>query len=90
MHSVFRVHFNLKPHVISMARGNDPDSGSCQFFIVHKDSPHLDDNYAAFGMVTEGLDVVDRICAEAKPTDNNGTIPRENQPVIKSITVSAK
>lgn len=76
--------------VISMARGNDPDSGSCQFFIVHKDSPHLDDNYAAFGMVTEGLDVVDRICAEAKPTDNNGTIPRENQPVIKSITVSAK
>lgn len=76
--------------VISMARGNDPDSGSCQFFIVHKDSPHLDDNYAAFGMVIEGLDVVDRICAEANPVDNNGTIPRENQPVIKSITVSAK
>ena len=76
--------------VISMARSNEPDSGSSQFFIVHKDSLHLDYNYAGFGMVTEGMDVVDKICTEAKPTDNNGTIPKANQPVIKSITVTEK
>ena len=47
--------------VISMARANDPNSASSQFFIVHKDSKFLDGNYAAFGKVTEGMDVVDRI-----------------------------
>lgn len=76
--------------VISMARGSEPDSASCQFFIVHKDSPHLDYNYAAFGKVTSGLDVVDKICEEAKPTDSNGSIPKESQPVIKSVTVTKK
>jgi peptidyl-prolyl cis-trans isomerase B (cyclophilin B) len=76
---------------ISMARpGNDKDGASCQFFIVHKDSPHLDYNYAAFGKVTSGLDVVDKICEEAKPTDSNGSIPKESQPVIKSVTVTKK
>ena len=49
--------------VISMARSNDPDSASSQFFIVHKTSPHLDGQYAAFGKVTEGMDVVDRIAS---------------------------
>ena len=76
--------------VISMARGNEPDSGSCQFFIVHKDSPHLDDNYAAFGMVTSGIEVVDKICTDAEPSDSNGTIPADKQPVITSITVTEK
>ena len=76
--------------VVSMARGEEPNTGSSQFFIVHKDSPHLDYNYAAFGMVTEGMDVVDRVCTEVKPIDNNGTVPKENQPVIKSITVTEK
>lgn len=47
--------------VISMARTQDPNSGSSQFFIMHEDSPHLDGQYAAFGKITEGLDVVDRI-----------------------------
>lgn len=46
---------------LSMARTSDPDSASSQFFIMHKDAPHLDAQYAAFGLVTEGLDVVDKI-----------------------------
>lgn len=72
---------------ISMARSNDYDSASSQFFIVHEDSPGLDGQYAVFGYVTEGLDVVDRICTSAEPTDDNGTIPSEEQPVIVSITI---
>ena len=49
--------------VISMARSAMPDSASSQFFIMHKDAPHLDDQYAAFGKVIEGMDVVDEIAA---------------------------
>ena len=70
-----------------MARSNDPDSASSQFFIVHEDSTFLDGNYACFGYVTEGMDVVDAICEDAKPTDDNGTIPKDEQPVIKSIKI---
>lgn len=73
--------------VISMARANDPNSASSQFFICHADSTFLDGQYAAFGHVTEGLDVVDAVCKKAKPTDNNGTIPAENQPVITKVTI---
>lgn len=73
--------------VISMARSNDPNSASSQFFIVQKDSQFLDGQYAAFGRVTSGMDVVDAIAKDAKPTDNNGTIPADQQPVIESITV---
>ena len=73
--------------VISMARANDPDSGSSQFFIVHEDSTFLDGSYAAFGHVTDGLEVVDAVCENSRPTDNNGTIPAEEQPVIVSVTV---
>ena len=72
---------------ISMARAKDPNSASSQFFIVHEDSTFLDGQYAAFGYVTEGMDVVDAVCTEAQPTDNNGTIPAEAQPVIESITI---
>ena len=74
-----------KRGVISMARSQDNDSASSQFFIVHQDSTFLDGNYAAFGHVTKGMDVVDEIVKEAKPIDDNGTILKENQPVIKSI-----
>ena len=49
--------------VLSMARAMNPDSAGSQFFIMHQDSPHLDGQYAAFGSVTEGMDVVDRIAA---------------------------
>lgn len=72
---------------ISMARSNKMDSASSQFFIVHQDSTFLDGSYAAFGYVTEGMDVVDAICEAAQPTDGNGTIPAANQPVITSITI---
>ncbi|MBP3854599.1 MAG: peptidylprolyl isomerase [Ruminiclostridium sp.] len=47
--------------VLSMARAADPNSASCQFFIMHRDAPHLDGSYAAFGKVVEGMDVVDEI-----------------------------
>ena len=71
--------------VISMARSTPMDSASSQFFIMHEDSASLDGNYAAFGEVVSGMDVVDAIATDAKPTDNNGTIPKDQQPVINSI-----
>ena len=70
-----------------MARSSDPNSASSQFFIVQTDSTFLDGDYAAFGKVTEGMDVVDSICKDAKPTDDNGTIPAEEQPVITGISI---
>lgn len=72
---------------ISMARSSLPNSASSQFFIVHKDSTFLDGDYAVFGYVTEGMDVVDKICTDAEPVDNNGTIPADEQPVIESIKI---
>lgn len=72
---------------ISMARSSDYDSASSQFFIVHEDSEFLDGEYAVFGYVTEGMEIVDQICEDANPTDDNGTIPKEEQPIIESITI---
>lgn len=73
---------------ISMARtAQDMNSASSQFFIVQKDSLYLDGDYAGFGHVTEGMEVVDKICADAKPTDDNGTISESEQPIINSITI---
>ena len=74
--------------VVSMARSNDPDSASSQFFIVQEDSPHLDRKYAAFGHVTKGMKIVDKIVEDAEPVDDNGTILYEQQPVIESIKVN--
>ena len=74
--------------VISMARAKDYNSASCQFFIVHRDNPGaLDGLYAGFGYVTEGMEVVDEICAVARPIDGNGSIPAASQPVIESVTI---
>ena len=74
--------------VISMARrGDSYDSGSCQFFIVHEDSTFLDGEYAGFGYVTEGMDVVDAICADAEPYDANGSVYAEEQPVIETVRI---
>ena len=72
---------------VSMARARSYDSASSQFFIVQQDSVYLDGQYAAFGYVTDGMEVVDAIAADAVPTDKNGTILPENQPVITSITI---
>ncbi len=71
--------------VISMARSQDKDSASSQFFIVHKDSFFLDGQYAGFGHVTTGMEVVDAICKNTKVEDSNGTVRKENQPIIESI-----
>lgn len=72
---------------ISMARSNDYDSASSQFFIMHEDCESLDGQYAAFGTVTDGMDIVDQICEDTPVVDDNGTVEADNQPVIKSITV---
>lgn len=76
-----------KRGVISMARSNAYNSASSQFFIMHEDYTGLDGQYASFGYVVDGLDVVDDVCETAEPTDNNGTISSNKQPVIKTITI---
>lgn len=72
---------------ISMARSSDYNSASSQFFIVHEDSVSLDGQYAVFGYVTEGIDVVDLVCTTAEPIDDDGLIASDEQPVITSITI---
>ena len=74
--------------VISMARSNDPDSASSQFFITVADATFLDGSYAAFGRVTEGMEIAEKIAKDARPIDNNGTIPAQDQPVIESIRIT--
>lgn len=73
--------------VISMARSNSYNSASSQFFIMHQDNTYLDGKYAAFGKVTSGMEVVDKICEEVPVLDNNGSVAKENQPVITKVTV---
>lgn len=74
--------------VISMARTNDPNSASSQFFIMHQTTTSLDGNYAAFGRVTSGMEVVDKIVENiASFGDDNGLIPEDKQPVIEYIKV---
>lgn len=73
--------------VLSMARTNDPDSASSQFFIMHAAAPSLDGNYAAFGIVTEGMDVVDKIATTETGSENGmDDVPVETQK-IKTIKV---
>lgn len=74
-----------KRGVISMARTQEYNSASSQFFIVHQDSFFLDGQYAGFGNVTEGMEIVDKICGDVHPVDGNGTIGKEEQPVIETI-----
>ncbi|MDY5113085.1 MAG: peptidylprolyl isomerase [Bilifractor sp.] len=79
----FRNDLSHEPGVLSMARATDPDSAGSQFFIMHKSADYLDGQYAAFGKIIEGMDVVNKI-AEV-PTDWSDR-PTEPQ-VIKSMTV---
>ncbi|MCL2226647.1 MAG: peptidylprolyl isomerase [Oscillospiraceae bacterium] len=75
--------------VLSMARRMDSnDSAGSQFFIMHGDSPALDGDYAAFGMVTEGLDVVDRL-ALTQNDGPNGSVAPEDMPIIRTITIDS-
>lgn len=70
---------------ISMARSQDMDSASSQFFIVHQNSTQLDDSYAVFGYVIDGMEIVDEICENIVVQDNNGTVASDDQPEITSI-----
>ena len=74
---------------ISMARADDKNSANSQFFLCQTTDgcAHLDGSYAVFGYITKGLRVLDKICKKANPTDNNGTIPASEQPVIVSVTI---
>ena len=79
-------HVNTLKHtegVLSMARAMDPDSAGSQFFIMHKDAPHLDGAYAAFGKITEGMDIVDQIAAVPTNRMDAPVIPQK----IASMTV---
>ena len=69
--------------VLSMARSQMPDSAGSQFFIMHKTSPHLDGDYAAFGKITEGMEVVNRIAGTDTDWNDRPTTPQ----VMKSVTV---
>ncbi|MGN1432743.1 MAG: peptidylprolyl isomerase [Ruminococcus sp.] len=73
--------------VISMARSQLYNSASSQFFIVHEDSTFLDGQYAAFGHVTDGMDIVDKICEETPVIDEDGTVAEGKKPVINTITI---
>ena len=83
-------HENSISHVrgtISMARATPYNSASSQFFIVQSDSKYLDGSYAAFGHVTSGIEIVDKICKDVPTIDSNGTVTDKNQPVIVAIRV---
>lgn len=72
---------------VSMARMSDYDSATSQFFIVQSDSIFLDGDYAVFGYVKEGMEIVDQICQDINPIDDNGTVPKDRQPIIESIVM---
>ena len=73
---------------ISMARSSANNSASSQFFIMQKDTPSLDGQYAAFGTVTSGMDIVDKICKDCTDTNQNGVITdKSKQPVISIVRV---
>ena len=72
---------------IGMARGTDKNSGTCQFFILQNDATYLDGDFAVFGSVVSGMDIVDQIAASVQVTGADGFIAEANQPVITSIKV---
>ena len=81
--------FSSRKHtrgVLSMARTNDPNSAGSQFFVMHKDSPHLDNQYTAFGKVTSGIEVVDKIANTPAGANDRP----KNPPAIRKITIEEK
>lgn len=78
----FSNHLKHDRGVLSMARSNRPDSAGSQFFIMHAKAPHLDGDYAAFGKVTEGLEVVDRIASTPRDYNDKPKAPQ----IMKTVT----
>jgi cyclophilin family peptidyl-prolyl cis-trans isomerase len=81
-----KAEFNKRKHtrgVLSMARTNDPNSAGSQFFVMHQDSPHLDGQYTAFGVVTGGIEVVDKIVNLPRGANDRPKDP----PRINRVTV---
>ncbi len=77
-----------KRGVISMARPNDYNGASCQFFIMLADKPEIDGKYAAFGKVIEGMEILDKVMEDIYQTDYNGLIPANEQPIIEKIEMT--
>ncbi len=80
-----KAEFNPRKHkrgVISMARSANPDSAGSQFFLMHADSPHLDNQYTAFGQITSGIEVVDKIAASPKGANDR---PKNPPKILKVI-----
>jgi cyclophilin family peptidyl-prolyl cis-trans isomerase len=87
MPAEFTTKYSHERGMVSTARGNDPDSGSCQFFVVQKQSKFLDNKYTIFGRVVEGMDVVDKISLVKKDQKTNR--PFENV-VMTSVTIETR
>lgn len=86
---LLKAEFTSIPHkrgIVSMARGGDPDSASCQFFIVHKDSPHLDNQYSVFGQVVNGLDTLDKIAGVKTGSRDHPVTPV----ILKKVTIEQR
>jgi len=79
----FKNDLSHEPGVLSMARAMNPDSAGSQFFVMHQKAPHLDGEYAAFGKVTEGMDVVNEIAECRTSWADKPVVPQ----VMKSVTV---
>src|SRR2546428_9784743 len=80
-----KAEFNAKPHtrgIVSMARSNNPNSASSQFFIVVKDSPFLDRQYTVFGQVTKGMDVADKIVSAPRDANDRPNNPTTIEKVV--------
>ena len=84
---ILKAEFNNRRHergVLSMARTNDPNSASCQFFVMHADSPHLDNQYSAFGKLVSGIEVVDAIATTPR---GRGDRPNTPQTINRAIVL---
>ena len=86
MPAEFTTKYSHGRGMVSTARSSDPNSGSCQFFIVQKDSTFLDNKYTIFGRVLEGMDVVDKI--SLVPKDRNDR-PLQNV-VMEKVTIETR
>jgi len=86
-----KAEFNQREHeagVLSMARSSSPDSASCQFFVMHARSPHLDGQYSAFGKLVSGTDVVDKI-AKTKRGANDKPVEKQSIKKARVVKVAA-